>query len=359
MILTNLRTRARINGVIAMVVLLACKSKDRSPLPANSEIEAGAPSSAKVQAKASRLPSDPPAPLAAKVSEVPELEQKLLEDKAYVAVWTKRADLNMFLSAVAQLFENTGGSEGDASISEDLFKELDKKKLSAAFLLVGQIGCRKGALPDDFAQRLTAHLDVVRAEPEMGVWANPKTGPKWDYSALAWFLKRESIEYSQEFLLARAEGGFDWSETAKPQYPWLTREKAALERYQLLAPLSAPMAARLDELRASKLGDDAPDRIDLADLLSGYHDNELRADEKYKGKVIEFKGTVGDVRQSSIGGITVNFGSASSRFMHAHCFFDALQAKKVSALSRGDRVWVRGRVQGLMMDVLVQHCEIH
>jgi len=41
-----------------------------------------------------------------------------------------------------------------------------------------------------------------------------------------------------------------------------------------------------------------------------------------------------------------------------HCFFNDEQTKSVIKLSKGDRVSVRGPVDGLMIDVIVKDCEV-
>ena len=99
--------------------------------------------------------------------------------------------------------------------------------------------------------------------------------------------------------------------------------------------------------------------MNLADLLSEYRDNEVRADGKFKSKVILFSGVVTDVKQGEIGGITVNLGTGKRyETPHAHCFVADDQAKRVAMLSRGQKVTMKGKVQGLMMDVLLQNCEL-
>jgi hypothetical protein len=50
-------------------------------------------------------------------------------------------------------------------------------------------------------------------------------------------------------------------------------------------------------------------------------------------------------------------GSSRCCFRWCKCFFDDAHAKKAASLSKGARVTVRGRVTGLMMNVVVRECE--
>jgi hypothetical protein len=160
-------------------------------------------------------------------------------------------------------------------------------------------------------------------------------------------------------MAAKRSGPFPWGNLERPLRPWFVVERAALERLALLDPLSSDEKARLAELRASKLAESPFSVIDIADLLAEYRDNEVRADTAYKGKVVQFNGVVKNTRRGAIGGITVSLGTRDS-FEHPDvtCFFDDSQTASVSALSRDDRVTVRGRVDALVIDVLVKDCEL-
>jgi hypothetical protein len=57
-------------------------------------------------------------------------------------------------------------------------------------------------------------------------------------------------------------------------------------------------------------------------------------------------GVAGEIRRSTIGGITLCVGTGT-KFEHPTvlCFFDDSQTKAVTRLSSGDRVRLRGRVE--------------
>ena len=98
--------------------------------------------------------------------------------------------------------------------------------------------------------------------------------------------------------------------------------------------------------------------VPLKELLSEYKDNEVRADSKFKGKSIETTGKVGDVKKGILGDTYVTVGTGKAfEIPMVQCFFGKDQTQKATSLSKGNKVTVRGRVDGLMMNVLVKDCE--
>lgn len=99
------------------------------------------------------------------------------------------------------------------------------------------------------------------------------------------------------------------------------------------------------------------ENVDLAKLLADYKANEVRADGQYKNKLVEFRGTVGDVKKDIVGNpyviLTPHGGMI---FPSAQCTFsDGGQAAK---LNKGDSIKVRGKIGGLMMNVQVRDCVV-
>lgn len=98
----------------------------------------------------------------------------------------------------------------------------------------------------------------------------------------------------------------------------------------------------------------------LDKLLSEYKDNEVRADAQFKGSYYELEGTVGDIKKGIIGNdfyVTLGTG-AMFEIPAVQCFPSSDQATAAMQLSKGSRVRLRGRVDGLMMNVLLKDCEI-
>lgn len=98
--------------------------------------------------------------------------------------------------------------------------------------------------------------------------------------------------------------------------------------------------------------------VDIRTLLGEYTDNELRADSTFKGHVIQTSGVVGDVKKDIIGDAYITLGVGGPlEIPKVQCVLNKAQVKKAASLSQGTRVTVRGRVSGLMMNVIVRECE--
>jgi hypothetical protein len=97
--------------------------------------------------------------------------------------------------------------------------------------------------------------------------------------------------------------------------------------------------------------------VPIGELLGSYKDNEIRSDAAYKDKWIQTTGLVGDVKKDILGSIYVTVGTgAVFEIPTVQCFFEKDQTEAVSSLSKGNKITVRGRVSGLMMNVLVKKC---
>ncbi|QRN97010.1 zinc-ribbon domain-containing protein [Archangium violaceum] len=100
-------------------------------------------------------------------------------------------------------------------------------------------------------------------------------------------------------------------------------------------------------------------QVEIRTLLAEYTDNEVRADEAFKGKVIQTSGVVGEVKKDIVGDTYVLVGTGRQFELPVlQCTLDSAQVKKAASLTKGARVTVRGRVNGLMMNVLAKDCEI-
>ncbi|QQR44572.1 hypothetical protein JKA73_37450 [Myxococcus xanthus] len=98
--------------------------------------------------------------------------------------------------------------------------------------------------------------------------------------------------------------------------------------------------------------------VDMTTLLSEYRDNEVRADSNFKGQFVQTAGVVDDVKKDLFGSIYVTLGTGRQfEIPQVQCFFDESQSKKAATLTKGSRVTVHGRVEGLMMNVLMRRCE--
>ena len=102
----------------------------------------------------------------------------------------------------------------------------------------------------------------------------------------------------------------------------------------------------------------AAKQVDIRTLLAEYRDNEVRADATYKSQVIQTTGLVDNIKKDITDSIYVTVGTGEQfEIPQVQCLFDDVHAQKAASLSKGARVTVRGRVNGLMMNVIVRDCE--
>lgn len=309
-----------------------------------------------------QLPADPPPRLAAKESEASELYLSVQLDKAYAAMWDekKRDDRDVFLTVVSEFLITESTNSQNLLVPVPVNDAAQKKGLLNALAKMSGYLPRTGTLPEEFVTKTRAYLEQLSSEPRRGLWAPEKPGavPK-DFTALAYFINKEKPEYLREFLAARNAGPIKWESVKDPARPYFVREKVALERLAMLTTLTAEESARLVELKSSKLGDQEPEAISLKELLSEYASNEVRADDAYKGHVVEFSGIAGGLQRGTLGGINLTIGTGKTfERPEVTCFFDQRQTEKVKAINKGERVRVKGKVSGLMVNVVVDHCEL-
>jgi hypothetical protein len=287
--------------------------------------------------------------------DVPDLEAKLAANQTYTHVWEPghEEERTLLLSGLSQLLAE-GGFTGEVRTAVNA-----KPQMKDTLIKLWMLHARLGHFPDALTAAVQRHLAAVHAEPHLGLWKAPTKGkPPHEYTALAVWLNQERPEYMRELIAARRAvvGSWDVPDPKQPlQHPYLAVEQAALERLALLAPLDAAEQTRLAEVRAAA----GSLRVPLATLLGEYHDNEVRADLAYKGKVVQVDGVVGDTKKDITGAIYVIVGTGKAlEVPTVQCFIRADQTERAAALSRGASVTVRGRVEGLMMNVLVKDCVI-
>ena len=98
-----------------------------------------------------------------------------------------------------------------------------------------------------------------------------------------------------------------------------------------------------------------PRIVSAATLISDYESNEIRADMQYGGKQTWISGQIDSVSRNVIGSgayVVLTSGNAYD-FRSVQCFFDETHLAELQSYSKGDRVFVRGNVTGLMMNVTV------
>jgi hypothetical protein len=139
-------------------------------------------------------------------------------------------------------------------------------------------------------------------------------------------------------------------------------ESAAYVVLLLAALLACQSGSSSDGRRSKGSRGGASERamsVPIKTLLSEYKDNELRSDGKWKGKLVQVTGKVDNIKKDIVGSPYVTLGTgAAFEIPVVQCMLDDASSGRASSLSKGRTVTVKGRVDGLMMNVLLRDCHI-
>ena len=101
--------------------------------------------------------------------------------------------------------------------------------------------------------------------------------------------------------------------------------------------------------------------VAITELMSEYKGNEVRADARWKGKFIHVTGgVVGDIKKDLMDSayMTLGTGSDGLEIRQVQCMLTKEAAGRATALEKGHRANVSGKVDGLMVNVLIRECEL-
>lgn len=94
----------------------------------------------------------------------------------------------------------------------------------------------------------------------------------------------------------------------------------------------------------------ATDVIDVTarELEKAYAENEVAADERYRGKVLRVSGVIDQISKDALGEMVVMLRSPNV-MGGVHCTFDDKQKSQVASLKKGQKVTLRGRGTGVAL----------
>lgn len=358
-----MRVRSWPGLVLALLAFAAC-SDPSAPSPvasATAASQAPEPSPSSTAAALQppprprpTLPAEPPPSAPELAHEVPKIEAELATYPVYAGLWTttEKGDRDLLLTLVSVIMTENG-IVGERMIAAGKAKPKIQEAAIKLFLLF----TRTGTFPSAFMAGLSAYLDKLQGEPNMGTWAAGP--PPHDFTALAAWARREDPRYLRALLAARAAEHFGYRFVAHEQpvdRPWLAEELAALERLALLDTLTPAETARLVEVKAEA----SVVRVPIADLIDDYKDNEIRGDQRFKGKVVETTGALLSISKDAFGKAFLVLGKGSGFELNGvHCMLIDKSIEPASKLSKGGRATVRGTVTGLILgSVVISGCEL-
>ena len=88
--------------------------------------------------------------------------------------------------------------------------------------------------------------------------------------------------------------------------------------------------------------------ISASKLYKEYNENEIAADEKYKGKIIEVTGVIRDIGNDIMDNAYITL-VGNEYFGDIQCYFN--EKSVVAKLSKGKKITVIGSCSGLMINV--------
>lgn len=97
-------------------------------------------------------------------------------------------------------------------------------------------------------------------------------------------------------------------------------------------------------------------KVTAKQLMDDYDNNELKADEKYKGKLLTVTGKVSEVRKSW-GNTIVDIGTGAVFEWDINCYMSKDQTDRAAQLDKGDTVTITGTCDGLsFLSVTMKDC---
>ena len=131
----------------------------------------------------------------------------------------------------------------------------------------------------------------------------------------------------------------------------------------LLASLACGNGSKRQEGGSAPGSSPAPSEqaiaVDAATLMADYKGNEVRGDAKWKGKTVRVTGIIGDIKKDILDKPFVTLGTgAAFEIPEVQCSLARGQEGKAASLDKGTRATFQGRVSGLMMNVLLDDCEL-
>jgi hypothetical protein len=109
--------------------------------------------------------------------------------------------------------------------------------------------------------------------------------------------------------------------------------------------------------------DPAPAAVSLhaAELVREFEDNEVRANQLYRGKTVRIHGTVNSVQTNKGGGVILTFKTSISTYSPAQCYFSKADSGQLARIKSNEETTVEGVVRGFSesrFSLVLDNCSI-
>ena len=101
----------------------------------------------------------------------------------------------------------------------------------------------------------------------------------------------------------------------------------------------------------------APEVIEISatDLYSAYEANQVAADQKYKGRLLEVTGVITSIGKDILGSPYIVLGSGDEwEVWGVQCTFSSRYESWLAKLKKGQQVTVTGKCTGYFLNVLLE-----
>ena len=111
--------------------------------------------------------------------------------------------------------------------------------------------------------------------------------------------------------------------------------------------------AQKDSVKKAEEEEIKKNTITAKQLTAAYDDNEVSADNNFKGKTFYVSGTVTDIKKDILDHIYVTL-EGNEMFKQVQCYFE--DKDTAGKLQKGMTATFQGKCEGLMMNVLMKNC---
>jgi len=102
---------------------------------------------------------------------------------------------------------------------------------------------------------------------------------------------------------------------------------------------------------------DASYSITANELFNAFDSDETAANEKFLGKVIEVKGTIGEFEKTNNGFVVIKL-SSDSPMGGVSCSFETNQDNILRQAEKGGNITIKGTCSGMLMEVILDKCAV-
>jgi hypothetical protein len=130
----------------------------------------------------------------------------------------------------------------------------------------------------------------------------------------------------------------------------------ALVGFLWLAVISVSCSETTSKTETTVVSSEPEIQVTAPELVKEYDANEVAADEKYKGKTVTVSGIIHDIGKDLGDDPYIILSSGEEmELTSVQCMFK--DKGEVAKLSKGQKITVTGKIDGKLMNVLINDCQ--